>query len=76
MAELPDWAFFPLSLSINASDTIFLKKKKKDVKKCPYIAKRNLFLVTPETVKNSFIVSLRDGSLFVVNCLLVQMQVK
>ena len=55
MAELPDWAFFPLSLSINASDTIFLKKKKKkkkkDVKKCPYIAKRNLFLVTPETVK-------------------------
>ena len=53
MAELPDWAFFPLSFSINASDTIFLKKKKKkkDVKKCPYIAKRNLFLVTPETVK-------------------------
>ena len=57
MAELPDWAFFPLSLSINASDTIFLKKKKKkkkkkkDVKKCHYIAKRNLFLVTPETVK-------------------------
>ena len=54
MAELPDWAFFPLSLSINALDTIFLKKKKKkkkDVKKCPYIAKRNLFLVTPETVK-------------------------
>ena len=54
MAELPDWAFFPLSLSINASDTVFLKKKKKkkkDVKKCPYIAERNLFLVTPETVK-------------------------
>ena len=55
MAELPDWAFFPLSLSINASYKIFLKKKKKkkkkDVKKCPYIAKRNLFLVTPETVK-------------------------
>ena len=54
MAELPDWAFFPLSLTINATDKKFLKKKKKkkkDVKKCPYIAKRNLFLVTPETVK-------------------------
>ena len=53
MAELPDRVFFPLPFSINALDTIFLKKKGmlKNVKECPFKARRNLFLVTPDTIK-------------------------